>query len=337
MPATRDLVVIGSSAGGVEALPQVLGCFPPDFGAAVCIVQHLRSSADPLLVSILRRSTPLAVEWAEQGARVEPGHVYVAPPDVHTLFSDDHLTLVRGPRENFSRPSINKTFRSAAAHYGTRAIGVLLTGMLDDGVSGLCSIRDNGGVLVVQDPMDAMYPELPMRALRAVEPDQVLPLSSIGLAIIALVGQRVEQRERSPQLAAEAEIDRSGNVDPSTLEMIANRTPIPCPDCKGPTWLVGEPGNRRYRCYHGHVSAAQDLLAQESLEIESALWSAVRALSDRAITLETLANDSERLGRQRIANTYSDRAREARGHAEAVRKFVLDVLRLEFPPDAEMT
>lgn len=333
MSQTRDLVVIGCSAGGVEALPNLLASLPKTLPAAVGVVQHMSANNTTHLVEILNRASPMPVQWAEQGTPVEHGHVYVAPLDVHMLFADRHIALVRGPRENYSRPSINKTFRSAAAHYTQRVIGVLMTGMLDDGVSGLRSIRESGGMTIVQDPADAMYPELPARALQSLRPHHLLPLSSIGPTIVNLVGKPVEDQQPSLQLATEAEMDRVGQVTPSTLERVADRTPIPCPDCKGPTWLIGEASNRRYRCYHGHVTTAQQLLARETAEIESALWSAVRALSDRALTLETLAADSDRMGRTRVADTYGQRAIQAREQAELVRKFVLDVLRLDIPPE----
>jgi two-component system chemotaxis response regulator CheB len=324
---TRDLIVIGCSAGGVEALPKLLHPLEPGMPATICIVQHMGPTENPYLVDILRRASKLPVAWVEQGERFARGRVYVCPPDTHLLFTDDHFRLASGPRENHARPSIDKLFRSAAAEHGGRTIGVLLTGMLDDGVAGLRQIQEAGGIAIVQDPDDAAFPELPARALLALKPDRVLPVSGIPGALMSLCKQPSAHTQVSRALAIEAEIDRVGPVDPATLNGLGTQTPVACPDCKGPTWLVGDENARRYRCYLGHVTSARQLLIQESLEVEAALWSAVRALSERAITLETLATDADRTGRGSAAELYAQRAKETRGHADLARKFLLDVVK----------
>ena len=184
----RDTVVIGCSVGGTEALPRLLLQLPADLPAAVLIVQHLAATRTSYLVDILRQRSQFAVRWAEHGTRIEHGRVLVAPPAVHLVLQDDRVQLSQSARENHSRPSIDKLFRSAAANRGSRVIGVLLTGMLYDGVAGLGTIQQTGGVAIVQDPTDAAHPELPAAAVRAIRPDRVLPLEAIGRAIIGLVG-----------------------------------------------------------------------------------------------------------------------------------------------------
>lgn len=184
----RDTVVIGCSVGGTEALPRLLLQLPADLSAAVLIVQHLRATATSYLVDILRRRSQLAVQWAEHGTRIEHGRVLVAPPAVHLVLQDNHVQLSQSARESHSRPSIDRLFRSAAANRGSRVVGILLTGMLYDGVAGLGAIQEAGGVAIVQDPTDAAHPELPAAAVRAIRPDRVLPLEAIGGAIIGLVG-----------------------------------------------------------------------------------------------------------------------------------------------------
>jgi two-component system, chemotaxis family, protein-glutamate methylesterase/glutaminase len=324
---TRDIVVIGCSAGGVEALPRILVQLPATLPASVFIVQHLSPAHNPYLVEILRRDSQLPVAWAEQGDPVVRGKVYVAPPDVHLLFNDDHLRLSRGARENHSRPSIDKLFRSAAALHGSRVIGVLLTGMLDDGVAGLRAIRDAGGVVIVQDPDDAAFPDLPSRALLAVAPDRTLPVDGIGGALIALTREQVEPVAVPQHLALEAAIDRAGPVSPGKLSALGTQTPVACPDCNGPTWLLGDEHSRRYRCYLGHVTSARELLDGNAEQLEEALWSAVRALNERASTLEVLATDAERIGNGLASEGYVTRAREARQHADLARQFMIDLIR----------
>jgi two-component system, chemotaxis family, protein-glutamate methylesterase/glutaminase len=323
----RDLVVIGCSAGGVEALPRLLSPLPRDFPATICIVQHLAVSENPYLVEILKRTSPMPVSWADQGEKFERSHVYVGPPDHHLLFSDDHLRLSRGPRENHARPSIDKLFRSAAVAHDGRVIGVLLTGMLDDGVSGLLAIQRAGGITIVQDPDDAAFSELPSRALLAMQPNSVLPLTAIPAALAVLTDQTGPRITVPREIAIEAELDKDVVANPQTLAALGPQTTVACGDCQGPTWLIGDERDRRYRCYLGHVNSARTLLVHETMQVEEALWSAVRALNDRASTLETLAFDSDRLGRKHVADLYTQRAREARTHAELARKFISDVVK----------
>jgi two-component system chemotaxis response regulator CheB len=322
---TRDTIVIGCSAGGVEALPRILQQLPRDLPASVLIVQHMAATRTPYLVDILRRSSPLAVQWAEQGAPIEPARALVGPPDVHMLIQDDHVHLARTARENHARPAIDKLFRSAAAVRGNRVIGVLLTGMLDDGVSGLGAIRQAGGLVVVQDPLDAAYPDLPTRAIRAVPPDQTLPIDAIGAALVGLIGQPVGTPSLPAALTIEAAIDLAGIVSPQKMAELGPQTTLSCPECHGPMWQISDPQVRRYRCYLGHATTARELLATSAAEVESALWSAIRALNDRAVTLETLAEDARRGANEQNAETYAQRARGAREQAELARSFMIEL------------
>ena len=321
----RDIVAIGCSAGGVEALPRILQQLPEEMEASIFIVQHMAATSTPHLVGILQRSCQLPVSWAEQGAPIERRHVVVSPPDVHLLFTDGHVRLSKSARENHSRPSIDKLFRSAAALYDSRVIGVLLTGMLEDGVAGLGAIRQAGGCVIVQDPTDAAFPELPSRALQVVVPDRKLPIDAIGAAIIAFVGKDVGVSPPPLQVALEAEIDREGPVTPEKMLALGPQSSLTCPECHGPMWQVGDEQLRRYRCYLGHVATAQHILAGNEVEVEAALWSAVRALNERVLTLETLATDAALIGNGQSAGGYASRAREARQQLEIARQFVMDL------------
>jgi two-component system chemotaxis response regulator CheB len=326
---SRDVILIGCSAGGVEALPRILQQLPADLAAAVLIVQHMAPTRSPQLAEILARSARIPVAWAEQGAAIHHRCALVAPPDSHLLIADGHVHLSGGARENHARPSIDKLFRSAAAEYGSRTIGVLLTGMLDDGVAGLCAIRASGGAVIVQDPSDAAYPELPRRALGALTPDRTLPVDAIGVALIELVGTPAAALHAPADIVLEASIDRDGVVSPERMQQLGPQTPISCPTCHGPMWRAGNEDARRFRCYLGHATTARELLDLNTAEVESALWSAVRALNDRAITLETLASDARRLDRELTAVSYEDRARETRRQAELARAFMLDLGRMD--------
>jgi two-component system chemotaxis response regulator CheB len=323
--AMRDVVVIGCSAGGVEALPRIVQQLPADFEAAVMIVQHMAATGTPYLVDILQRRSRLPVAWAEQGAPIRHRQVMVAPPDTHLLCSDGHVALTKGPRENRARPSIDKLFRSAAAACGDRVIGVLLTGMLNDGVAGLGAIRDAGGAVVVQHPIDAAFPELPTRALQAMRPDRMLAIDAMGPALIEMIGQPAGRGVPPRHVALEAEIDRRIEVTPDEMNALWKQTALSCPECHGPMWDLGDASVRRYRCYLGHATTAVELLEAADEEVESALWSAVRALGDRATTLEALAGDAARTGDEQGARSYTERAHEARAQIELARKFMLDL------------
>lgn len=321
----RDIIVIGCSAGGVEALPRLVQQLPADLAASVMIVQHMGPQRETYLVDILQRQSKLPVAWAEQGAKVVPGRILVCPPDVHLLFSDDHVMLARSARENHSRPSIDKLFRSAAATYAGRTIAVLLTGMLFDGIAGLAAVCTAGGFTIIQDPRDAQFPDLPTHALEVIVPDRTLPLDQIAAAVREAVTESAPAATVPAEVLIAAQIDATGCATPELMHRLGPQVAISCPDCHGPMWKVGDEKARRFRCYLGHVNAAQDLIHETTVELESALWSAVRALNDRAATLETLASDAKRVGNAQTAAAYAERGREARVHAEIARKFMLDL------------
>jgi two-component system, chemotaxis family, protein-glutamate methylesterase/glutaminase len=325
--ARRDVVVIGTSAGGVAALPKVLASLPGTFEAAVLIVQHQGPREHAHLVHILQRSSTLPVSWAEQGEPLARGRVFVAPPDTHLAIHEDHLRLSRGPRENFARPSIDRLFRSAAAQCGARTIGVLLTGMLSDGVSGLVAIHECGGRTIVQDPHDAEFSELPTRALSELEPDAVLPLAAIGPALIDLVREVAPPVEPAHHVAFEHQLDAIGTASPRELDQVGTRAQQMCPECGGPLWKLSGPQHGRFRCYLGHVVNADALLDYADEQVESALWSAVRALHERSATWDSLARDAQDGGSTTVAAEYATRSREAREQADLARKFMLDLLK----------
>jgi two-component system chemotaxis response regulator CheB len=322
----RNLVVIGMSAGGVEAVPRVLAQLPGNFPAAIMLVQHHGRRHEPSqLVRILQRASTLPVMWAEQGARVESGHVYVAPADTHLTVNDMHVRLSRGPRENFMRPSIDRLFRSAAADHGAQTIGVLLTGMMADGISGLLAIHASGGRTIIQHPLDAEFAELPARALREHRPDATLRIDEIGNALMEMTEEEPASSPAAPEtVSLEAAFDRAGVTTPDDMDKLGDRVQQMCPECGGPLWKLNQD---RWRCYLGHSVNAAVLLDKSDEQVEAALWSAVRALHERSATWDSLAKDAKASGIDRVANDYGERAREARDQAELARKFMLDLVR----------
>ncbi len=311
------------------ALPRLLNQLPGAFPATVVVVMHQGPREDAHLVHILQRGSTLPVRWAEQGEELRGNHVYVAPPDTHLTFGEgQRVHLSNGPRENFVRPSIDRTMRSVAVQYGPRAVGVLLTGMMGDGIGGLIAIAHSGGRTIVQDPADAEFSELPSRALAMFTPDAVLKLSEMGPMLVDLTGESAPNVDRPADVMLEAEIDRLGTVSPRELDQLGDRSQQMCPDCGGPLWDIGDPEQRRWRCYLGHVYGARELLQASNEQVEAALWSAVRALHERSATWDTLSRDAAAGGNAVIAADYANRARESRDQAEVARRFMLDLMRL---------
>jgi len=191
----RDLIVVGASAGGVQALCAFAAGLPADLPAAVLVVLHLPAGATSFLAPILTRSGPLPAVVAGGGEPLRRGQIQVAPPDHHLLVMDAQVALSRGPTENGHRPSINALFRSAAVAAGPAVIGVQLSGVLDDGVAGLVAIAARGGLVMVQDPADALYSGMPEQAMRRVRPDYVLPAGGMGEALAKISESAVDEAD----------------------------------------------------------------------------------------------------------------------------------------------
>ena len=200
----HDIVVVGASAGGVEALCTLVSRLPPNLRASVFVVLHLSAGAHSQLASVLSRCGPLPTHEAATGETFQPGHVYVAPPDYHLLLEDNHMHLWRGPKENRQRPSVNVLFRSAAVGYGPRVAGAILSGTLDDGAAGLWWIKRYGGVAIVQDPADTIFPDMIYSALEHVEVDHIVRIASMGELLASVVDGGTNQTQAGGVIRAGA-------------------------------------------------------------------------------------------------------------------------------------
>ena len=320
-----DLIAIGTSMGGLEALREVCGRLPPDLPAAVFVVRHVTPGAPPLLAKLLGRAGPLPAVNATDGEPVRPGRIYVAPPDRHLLVrggppADRIVRLTRGPRENHTRPAVDPLFRSLAVAGGPRAVGVVLTGLLNDGASGLRAIKRCGGVAVVQDPDEAAYPDMPRAALQATDVDHRLTLAGIAEALVRIAHEPAGPAVPvPPELRAEVEVAEGLMSDDTTGYRSGPPARFSCPDCNGTLWQVETGGVTRFRCRVGHGYTAEALLASQGGEIEGSLWAAVRTLRERAELLGRLADDT----RGRSSDLYRERAAESAGHSEAIRQLLV--------------
>lgn len=310
---TRDIIVIGASAGGVEALIKLAGDLPLDIPAAIFVVVHFPSYTKSVLPQILSRAGALKAEHAKDGQEIERGYIYVAPPDWHLIVKRKHLHLSGGPRENNHRPAIDTLFRSAAVAYGHRVIGVVLTGTLDDGTAGLLAVKQRGGVAVVQDPDDALFGEMPRSAIDNVQVDCILPLSEIAGVLVKLAQESVEEEADRPSNSMEIE-SALAQMDMDILQSDGRPgTPsaFACPECGGVLWELKDGKFVRFRCRTGHAFAPKSLLARQSEALEEALWSALRALEEKSALIRKMAERANGRGQKLSAQRFEAQAKEA--------------------------
>lgn len=287
------VVAIGASAGGVEALSNLAAGLSPDVPYAYLVTLHVPAGAPSILARIIDRSGPLPAIAAEHGTRLEPGHIYVSRPDHHLLAADHRVVLSQGPTENGHRPAINALFRSVALAFGPRAIGVLLSGVLDDGVLGLAAIRSRGGTTIGQLPDDAVFPAMPTNAANAGVLDHQAAAADIGALLKELSHREIKEREMESDAIMEFEnriaMTSRYSTDFDTQEM-GTPSGYTCPDCNGTLVAVGE---GHFRCRVGHAWTPDALLTARDTEVEGALWVALRSLQEKAKLARQLANRAE--------------------------------------------
>lgn len=326
----HDLIVLGASAGGVEAVSALLTGLPPDLPAAVCIVIHLRPDASSRLAEVLARATSLPVVAARNGMTLQRGVIHVGVPDLHLLVErDEHdegvLRLVRGPRENRTRPAVDPLFRSAALAFGPRVIGVVLSGALDDGTGGLWAVKDRGGIAVVQEPEDAAVPSMPSSAQAEVEVDYVAPAHELGPLLGRLArepvpahpaqgAQPADELEREVGIAA---VDEEAHV---RSERYGRPSRFACPDCGGVMWdLTTGSGPLRFRCEVGHAHSAATLAETQTEAVEAAMWAALRALEDKAELARWRGHAAAKRGQSARAEHFAVDEQASQQHAAALR------------------
>lgn len=282
----RDIVVIGASLGGVDALLEIARRLPADFDAAVFAVLHIGAHRSNL-PGLLNRTGPLQAMHAHDGQIPVKGRIYVAPPDHHLLLQEGKIRVIRGPKEHHTRPAIDPLFRSAALAYGPRTIGVVLTGHLDDGTAGLQAIKECGGIAVVQDPEDARARGMPDSALANVQVDHCARLDAIPDLLVSLVASPAALPVAAPpaRLVHEHMASIPGEHVMHNLEAIANPSALVCPECTGTLLEVTGAHPPRYRCHTGHAYSIESLRYTQAKGVEAALWSAMRALQDLEVVL----------------------------------------------------
>lgn len=318
------IIVIGTSAGGPLALRRLVAGLDEALPVAVLIVQHLAPDSPLLLADALTAAGSLPATYATDGEQLVTGHIYLAPPNHHLLVQEDHVRVAAGPRENRARPSIDPLFRSAAVTYGSRTIGVLLTGMLDDGTAGLEAIQRCGGVTIVQEPQDAAYPDMVTNALAVVDVDYRLPLDEIPPLLNRLASEPSREPGSIPEdLRLEVAFSQRAMGGAEMMNHLGQATSFTCPDCGGRLWEMDGGGQLRYRCEVGHAFNGSTLVHGNREAVEEALWVALRSLEERERMLDRLAISEEAQGRHYAAAGYRERAIETKNHRHHLRQFLL--------------
>jgi len=323
----HDIVVVGASAGGVEALRALVGKLPRNLPAAVLVVLHVAPDHKSILPRILTGAGPLPAKHPKDGEALAQGRIYVAPPDCHMVVDDGVVRLTRSPPEGGHRPAVDTLFRTAARFHGARVVGIVLSGALDDGTAGLMAVKQRGGVTVVQDPEEALCADMPRNALENVNVDHCLPTVEIAALIGKLAHENVELHSPIPPLLeqeANIALDRrregeSPPGDPSAFG---------CPACGGVLNEVHDGHILRFRCRVGHAYGLASLGAQQQDQLEAALWAALRALEDQAALHDQLATRARDRGHARSASHFDRTGAAAREHAKKVREVLSHADRL---------
>jgi two-component system chemotaxis response regulator CheB len=327
----RDIVVIGASAGGVEALAALVAKLPPDLNASVFVVVHIPSSATSVLPQILSRRGNLPALHPEDGNPIERGKIYVAPPGRHLILEKRRVRLVIGPTEHGVRPAVDPLFRSAGLTFRDRVVGIILSGNLDDGTAGFEIIKGMGGATIVQDPNEALYDGMIRSAMDAGRADQILPLAEIPSALVELVGRKSQNGARQMADTGEEEESRKElAIDKFDFgQMHSDDQPgvvsgFTCPNCNGALWELTESDVLRFRCRVGHAFAIESLLAEQQDGVEGAFWIALRALEERAALLRRLIDRAEKGPNKRGIARYTAEEQIVAKRAKTLRDVILN-------------
>lgn len=319
----RDVIVVGGSAGGLEVVREIVRGLPAGLPAAVFVVLHRGSQGPNMLGEILDAAGPLRATTAVEGERFEHGRIYVAPADRHLLVGQDHVHVRRGPRENRTRPAVDPLFRSAAVSCSSRVIGVVVSGMLDDGTAGLQAVKRCGGLAVVQDPRDAAYPDMPRSALAYAPVDHVRPAAGLADLLAELVATpRPSPVEAPENVRVEALIAAQELHTMPDQTRFGPLSPLTCPDCNGGLVEIREGGLIRYRCHTGHAFTMEALWVSQGEIWERTLYGAMRAQHEQALLSRHIAAEQRQSGNTRSADEFEQRAWGYEEGAETIRQLL---------------
>jgi two-component system, chemotaxis family, protein-glutamate methylesterase/glutaminase len=319
------IVVIGTSAGGLETLRTLVAALPGDFAAPICIVMHTAPEAPRVLHEILARSGRLPAVSVAKSERLTSRRIYVAPPDCHLVIEPGRVRATKGPRENRFRPAIDPLFRSAAQVYGPAAVGVILTGNLDDGTAGLATIKQLGGIAVVQDPADALFPSMPLSALQHVKVDHQSSLADLPDLLVRLTATPLADAGGftvPDKVHVEVNIAKEQHPGDAGLEALGTPSPYACPECHGVLLQLEDHSRVRFRCHTGHAYSIESLVADVDEGIDTALWNAIRALEEATLLMRRLGSLLPATSADQ-ATRIARRAEDVRRQSDAIRSIMV--------------
>ena len=320
---SKDIIVVGASAGGIQTLRALAGALPADLAASLFIVVHTSPEAPGLLADILNSAAKLPATHAVDGELIQKGRIYVAPPDHHLLIEPNRVRVTRGPKENRFRPAVDPLFRSAAQTYGPRVIGVILTGYMDDGTAGLWTVKQLGGTAIVQDPDDALVPSMPLSAITHVKVDYCLPLEEIPPLLVRLTTEAVKE-EGAYQVPKEVEIEVNIAKEQKALDagvlQLGEPSNYACPECHGVLLQLKEGTLFRFRCHTGHAYSVESLMADITEKMDDALWNSIRAFEEGELFMRHMAEHLDHGENSPSAESFLKRADDAKRRAHLMRQ-----------------
>lgn len=321
----RNLIVIGASAGGIKAISTIIEKLPETIDAAIMIVLHVSIKSNATIISeIFQRKTALECSVATEGAIIEKGKIYLAPPDFHLMVKDSVMHLNQATKENKQRPSINILFRSAAVHFANRTIGIILTGMLDDGTSGMYAIKQCGGICIIQDPSEAEYPSMPKNVLSTIEVDYNAVLKEIPDILQHILSKPLPPSIAVPKdLITEVHLTEKMMSNMDALKKISDKSDFVCPECGGGLWKIKKDPTHRYRCHTGHVYSEQFLKELQDLKIEESIWVSIRMLEEKQSMLKLLETRSHTSENNKTVSLYVKRREEVQEHIHRLKSLLI--------------
>lgn len=320
----KFIVVVGASAGGLNSVIELTAQLKEEMNIAVFVVLHItKMSLSEVLVSRLQNLTSYTCKLAEDGEPIKSNHVYLSPPEVHLLVTKGKVILGNGPSENRWRPSIDMLFRSAAAAYDSRVIGIILTGLMQDGTAGMDAIRRSGGTLIVQDPKEADYPDMPLSVLQNMDVDYTVSVTKIGAILSEKTGDELPPKKEVPHdIAVEAELSQKIAISIDALAEVGKHSPFSCPDCGGHLYFLNSENIEHYKCHVGHSYTEGELLFQMTNSLEATLWVALRMMEERRLLLDKMSREERGKGWVHSAEQKQVRSAEMKTHIEQLKELL---------------
>lgn len=317
----KDIIVVGASAGGIEALRVLTGALPADLSASLFIVVHTSPDAPGMLADIFNRFGKLPATYAKDRERIDKGKIYLAQPDRHLVIEPNHMRVTRGPKENRFRPAVDPLFRSAAQTYGPRVVGVILTGYMDDGTAGLWTVKQLGGTAIVQDPADALVPFMPLSAMTHVNVDYCVPLAEIAPLLVRLTTEAAEGAYQVPkEVEIEVNIAKEQKALDAGVLQLGEPSNYACPECHGVLLQMNDGTLFRFRCHTGHAYSVESLMTDITEKMDDALWNSIRAFEEGELFLRHVAEHLSHGEGSHSAESFLERADDAKRRANLMRQ-----------------